>query len=272
MALFSVDEEKCSRDGICAAECPSRVIMLRSKEDYPEPTVDADRYCLACGHCVAVCPNGALSLNWLDPEGCMPVEATFSAHQVEHLLRSRRSIRTFHERPVERKKLEKLLEVACYAPSAKNQQAWNWLVVQDPSEVRRLAGMVIDWMRSVIENDKGIAEDRGYMRIVEDWDRGDERICRGAPNLIIVHADKYCPFGSEDCALALEYMEVLAPSLGLGTCWGGHLYTAINQYPVLFEALELPPDHLAFGAMMVGYPKYRYQRLPRRNAPRVKWH
>jgi hypothetical protein len=46
---------------------------------------------------------------------------------------------------------------------------------------------------------------------------------------------------------------------------------AVNAYPPLFEALKLPGDHKAFGAVMVGYPKLKYQRLPLRNNPKICW-
>jgi len=45
----------------------------------------------------------------------------------------------------------------------------------------------------------------------------------------------------------------------------------VNSYPPLFEALGIPADHKAFGAVMVGYPKLRYQRLPVRKKPRITW-
>jgi hypothetical protein len=41
--------------------------------------------------------------------------------------------------------------------------------------------------------------------------------------------------------------------------------------PRLFEALGLPPGHLAFGAMMIGYPKFKYRRIPIRNRQKVIW-
>jgi nitroreductase/NAD-dependent dihydropyrimidine dehydrogenase PreA subunit len=271
--LLSVDMEKCIRDGICAAECPTRIIELAEDGDYPQPTSEADQYCIACGHCVAVCPQGALSLEWLSPDQCPPIrhELGIAADQAEQFLRARRSIRTFKERSVEREKLEKVLEIASYAPSAKNMQPWHWLVVVDAREVGRLAELVVQWMRGIVQENREAAESRGFVRVVDAWDRGEERICRGAPHVIVVHGDKTWGFGAEDCALALEYLELFAPTLGLGTCWAGYLYSAINSYPPLFQALGLPPDHRAFGAMMIGYPKFKYHRLPRRNPLRVAW-
>jgi nitroreductase len=76
-------------------------------------------------------------------------ELELSREQAEQFLRSRRSIRTFKEKPAERAKLEMLLEMACFAPSAKNSQPWHWTVVERPAEVRHLAGLVIEYMRGL---------------------------------------------------------------------------------------------------------------------------
>lgn len=273
MSLFTIDRDRCNQDGLCAAECPARVIQMDPAEGWPGPVPEAEEFCIACGHCVAVCPTGALSLSWLKPEDCPPVrtELALSAEQAEQFLRSRRSIRTFQDRPVERDKITKLLEITCGAPSAKNSQFWHWLIIEDPAQVRRLTGLVIDWMRAETERNPAQARERGFPRVLAAWKDGDERICRGAPCLILVHGDKTWGYGAEDAALALGYLELFAPVLGLGACWGGYFYTATNSYPPLSEALGLPEEHRAFGAMMLGYPKFKYQRLPRRNSPRVTW-
>jgi nitroreductase len=191
--------------------------------------------------------------------------------QVVQLLRSRRSIRNYKSKPVERDKLARLLEIACCAPSAKNNQPWHWTVVEDPAETKRMAGMVIEWMRILIERNPEQAELRGFPRVVAAWDAGEERICRGAPHIIVVHGAKDYGFGAEDCALALSYLELYAPAIGLGSCWGGYFYSAVNAYPPLFEALGLPAEHKAFGSVMVGYPKFKYQRLPVRKSPKVSY-
>ena len=273
MSFIAIDREKCNQDGICVAECPARIIRMDSGNEYPTPTSDFKEVCLKCGHCVTVCPTGALSLNWLNPEDCplMEQELAVTPKQAEQFLRGRRSIRTFKEKPVPREILEKLLETACSAPSAKNMQPWHWVVIQEPAEVRRLASMVIDWMRKVIQDNPQAAETMGFTRVVSAWDQGDERVCWAAPHLIVVHADKNWAFAAEDCTLALSHLDLYAASLGLGACWGGYFYSAVNAHPPLFEALALPDDHRALGAMMVGYPKFTYQRIPVRKRPKVTW-
>jgi nitroreductase/NAD-dependent dihydropyrimidine dehydrogenase PreA subunit len=273
VGFITVDQEKCNQDGICAAECPARIITMDPEEDYPVATPDFRDLCLKCGHCAAVCPTGALSLEWLTPEDCRPIrrELIVTPEQAEQFLCGRRSIRTFKEEPVPRNILEKLLEIACSAPSAKNQQPWHWIVVETPSEVKRLAGMVVEWMRGVIRENPEEAEARGFTRIAAAWDEGHERVCRGAPHVVVAHADRNWAFAPEDCALALGLLDLYTTSIGMGACWGGYFYKAVNAYPPLFEALGLPPDHLAFGAMMIGYPRYGYQSIPVRNRPRVTW-
>jgi hypothetical protein len=39
----------------------------------------------------------------------------------------------------------------------------------------------------------------------------------------------------------------------------------------MHEALDLPPEHITYGAMMIGQPDVRYHRLPLRTAPRISW-
>jgi nitroreductase/NAD-dependent dihydropyrimidine dehydrogenase PreA subunit len=273
LAFITVDEKKCNQDAICAAECPGRIIEMDEKSGYPKPTADFEEICLQCGHCVAVCPTGALTLDWLGPEVCRSIskELGITPDQAEQFLCSRRSIRTFKEEQVPRPVLEKLLEIACAAPSAKNQQPWHWIVVQDRGEVRRLAGMVVEWVRQVIKSAPQEAEAMGLSRVVASWDEAHHHICRGAPHMIVAHADKNWRFSTEDCTLAVSHLTLYATGVGLGTCWAGYFYKAINEYPPLFKALGLPSDHLAYGAVMIGYPKFKYRLIPRRNPPRITW-
>ena len=54
----------------------------------------------------------------------------------------RRSIRAYDDRPVERDKIERLLEAARLAPSASNRQEWRFVVVTDPEILDHLADTV----------------------------------------------------------------------------------------------------------------------------------
>ena len=272
MSGLTVDQDMCNQDGICAAVCPRHLIEM-TPEEYPAAGPDFAELCLKCGHCVAVCPQAALSLDWLQPEDCLDLrpELSLNQEQAAQFLRSRRSIRIYQDKPVERAKLEELLATAVHAASASNGQPWHWLVIQDRAEVKRMAGLVIDWMRQTIDQDPDLAQAFSMASLVSAWDSGQDRISRDAPNLILVHGDEGLFFGPEDCALALSYVELLAPTLGLGACWVAYLYYPSNLYPPLTKALGLPKGHRFYGAVLVGYPKFKYQRSPNRNPARVTW-
>jgi nitroreductase/NAD-dependent dihydropyrimidine dehydrogenase PreA subunit len=262
MNLLSVDQEKCKRDGICVRVCPMSIIELETKEAFPTMIDGGDEFCITCGHCVAVCPHGAISHAVMGSEACPSVrnEWSLGPEQVEHFLRSRRSIRAYKKKKVDRETLTKLIDIARFAPSGHNRQPVNWLIIHDSEEVYRLAGLVVEWMQNLIKDGSPLAAAMHIDRVVAAWEAGTERICRGAPHT-----------AQAASTIALTYVELAAPSFGLGACWAGYFNAAANFWAPMKEALRLPDGHVSFGAMMIGHPKFRYHRLPSRNAARISW-
>lgn len=273
MSLFSVDREKCKRDGICSASCPAGLIEMKDKESFPTPIAGAEELCITCGHCVAVCPHGALSLEAMKADDCPPVnkELLPGPDMVEHFLRYRRSIRRYKDKRVDRDLLERLIDIAGFAPSGHNLQPVRWLVFERKEEIGRIAGIVISWMRMMIENQPEIAQPFHFDRVVQAWERGEDRVLRGAPALIVAHGNAALTTSQPSCIIALTYLELAAASLGLGACWAGYFNAAATFYPPMKEALDLPSGHQSFGAMMVGHPTYSYHRLPLRKTPQITW-
>jgi nitroreductase/NAD-dependent dihydropyrimidine dehydrogenase PreA subunit len=273
MTLLNVDSEKCIRDGACLAVCPASIIEFKEEGSIPSLISGGEEICIACGHCMAVCPEGAMAHEKMKPEDCPVVREDWhvGAEQMAHLLRSRRSIRVYENKPVERKLLKELIDMARYAPSGHNLQPVNWLVIEDGREVQHLAGHIADWMKSLIEQGSPLVAMLHLDRVVSAWQEGKDRICRNAPHVIVAHAPKYGDITSAVCTIALTYLELAAPSLGLGACWAGFFTAAANLWPPMQKALGLPEGHLSFGAMMIGWPMYSYRRLPLRNPARVTW-
>lgn len=273
MNLFTIDEKKCKRDGVCVAECPLKLIEMKNAKATPTPTADAVDRCVKCGHCVAVCPHGAFKHSMLKTELFPPVKKEFalSPEHAEHFLRSRRSIRSYQDKPIEREKLQKLIEIARYAPTGSNSQLVQWLAVNSRPEVKKLTAIVIDLIREMIAAKDPFAISYGLDRFVSGWENGIDRISRGAPALVVAHAPKEYSLGHIDCASALAYLDLAAPTLSLGTCWAGFFMLAVSKHKPLQDALALPEGNVAHGIMMVGYPKYKYQRLVPRNEPKIEW-
>lgn len=269
MSLFTVDE-KCVGCGACTEECGVKIIEVKA-DKIPKPASNADKLCINCGHCVAVCPQGALTHRSMDPQKCQPVSPGLlpSAAQVEHLLKTRRSIRSFQTKPIPVEIIRRIIETASYAPTGQNSQAVKWMVIDDRRKVGRLAGMTIDWLKSTIKDDPEVAKRVKASTCVGNWNRGFDTITWGAPHVVVAYAEG--TRWEEECKIALTFLDLAAYSEGIGTCWGGWFNLAANLWKPMRENLGLPEGHNPFGAMMLGYPKNKFYRIPLRTKPNIVW-
>lgn len=272
MSFIQIDQEKCHRDGLCAMDCPMGIIT-HQKGELPVGIANAAELCVGCGHCVSICPHGAISLPDVNASDCTPIakDLRISQSQSAQFLKARRSIRQFQDKPVPREELAKLVDVASYAPSGHNAQPLSFLVIEDSKEVHRLAGIVVKWMRSLIEQKSPLVARMHLDRVVAEWDAGNDRICRGAPHVILAYAPKLNPMAQGSATIALTYLELAAFGMGLGACWAGYFSAAAQVFPEMAEALALPEEHGCFGAMMIGHSQVKYKRIPPRNVPRIQW-
>ena len=273
MGFLSIDESKCKKDGICASECPTAIIRLQEGDGYPEQVPGSEDSCLLCGHCVAVCPNGALSHAHVPIEACPPIkkDLTINEDQAVQFLRSRRSIRVFRDKPVEKEKIQRLLDIARYAPTGSNSQTLEWQVFTDKAKIHEFAELVVGWFRSMLKKDLQPPLPAYIPRMVAGWDAGHDGVMRNAPALIVASAPKEIRNGTVDLTITLSYLDLIAPKIGLGTCWAGMLQGALLSLPSLREAVGIPEGHSHHYPMMIGYPKLKYQRLIERKPPKVTW-
>jgi nitroreductase/NAD-dependent dihydropyrimidine dehydrogenase PreA subunit len=270
--IFEVDQNTCNRDGICVESCPSGLIEMKDG-GYPTPVPEAEDMCIRCGHCVTVCPTGSLNHRVVKLERCLPLDKNINitAEQCEQFLKGRRSIRAFKKKSISQNDLVQLIEVSRFAPTGHNSQSVEWLVISNHDEIHHLAGLTIDWMRTIIRDNPKLAAELFLERTVNRWEQGIDVILRDAPALIITHAAKDNRIAPMDCVIALTYLDMAAVSMGMGCCWAGFFRTASVNHKPLVDALGLPEGNQCFGAMMVGYPKFHYHRIPTRKPPKVTW-
>ncbi len=273
MTLFSVDEKKCKKDGICAAECPFAIIDFQGKEKVPQPFDHSEAFCINCGHCVSVCPHGALTHKNLAPEECYPIdkERVLTIDQTEHFLRYRRSIRNYKDKAVEPEKIEKLIHIASHAPSGHNTQPVLWQVIDGKKKVHELSSHVIDWMKNILKTQPDIGKMMHLDMITAAWDAGLDVVSRKAPALVLVNGGSKDPYADTACKIAMTFFDLAAPSIGLGSCWNGYFNRAAMSWEPLQKALGFKQGITNYGTMMLGYPKYQYYRMPNRNTPEVTW-
>lgn len=272
MPRLLVDEALCTRCGLCSQACPVNIIRLVDG-DVPRYVDDGAERCIICGHCEAVCPAGAVTVEdpRLDPQVCPSPETVLSPEQLGSHLRMRRSIRRYRQEPVDRGVIEQMLDIVRYAPTGANSQAVSWLVIHDTVELRRLTGLVVDWMRAMAECDTPLHSYFNFAAMVKAWEKGHDPICRSAPHLLIAHARENAPTARVDAVIALSHLEIVAPAFGVGVCWAGFFQFATESWEPLLKALSLPEGQVPVYAMMLGYPSFSYQRPPKRNPVSATW-
>jgi len=245
MNLITVDKESCRRDGVCIAACPLGSIVADA-EGYPVAPKDAD--CIQCGHCVAICPHGALQNNRLPMADFLPAprgRASFEA--TAGLMRHRRSVRQYKAQPVPRETLAELLDVARYAPTAKNTQQISYIVLENPETTKALGKAIAAWALPL----------PGMERYAKLHAAGGDFVMRGAPHLVVALADANNEWGLTDAGIALSYLELAAAAHGLGACWAGIVQRALTKNAELAASIGVPADKAVYGALMLGQPKLR---------------
>lgn len=270
MDFMTIDAGKCARDGFCASECPTKILAI-GDDGLPALVEGGEEYCINCYHCVAVCPTAAFTLGKVTPESCAPVAANPSEDQLANFMLSRRSARAFKQKAVDKDVLQNCIDIASHAPTGHNSQPVHWTVIYEAEEVKRLAGLVADWMRMMIDARPEMARQFNFNKVVERWDKGVDVILRGAPHIVIAHADRDLLSSPAACSIALTHFELAAHAKGLGCTWAGFFHAAAATFPPLSQALGLPAKHQIFGAMMVGFNKHKYHRVPPRVEARIAW-
>jgi len=272
MNLFTVDKSLCQKDGNCAWVCPVGIITTDAG-GYPTPVEGAAERCINCGHCVAICPHAALSLGTMSARECLtlPEGWNLSAAQVEYLLKGRRSIRVFKKDVVERSTIECMIDTARYAPSGVNRQPVRWVVVHDTQKVRQIAQETVNWMKSLLKEKSPMAESFKFENLVAGWEQGRDFICRQAPHMVLMYALKDDMTAPGACMIAGAYFELAALPQGVGTCWAGYAHMALNRWPAAQDIVNISKKCDCFGAFLVGYPRFKYSRIPMRNPPKISW-
>ena len=143
-------------------------------------------------------------------------------------IRLRKSVRAFKEREVGEEVLNRLLEAARLAPSAKNFQEWRFVVVRDRETRLRLV--------KAARGQKFVAEAPVVLACCAETD-GHVMTC-----------GQLCyPI---DIAIAIDHVTLCAASEGLGTCWIGSFFE--DQVK---EILNIPPEIRVVQLLPIGYPR-----------------
>ena len=143
------------------------------------------------------------------------------------IVKKRRSVRSYLEKPVPEDVLLRILESARLAPSASNRQAWKFIVVKDP-ELRNALSVAANNQRFVGQAPVVIAA-----------------VALMPEGLMSCGVPRY----AVDLSIAVTHMTLAAAAEGLGTCWIG----AFSQEKAK-ELLQVPDEYKVVALLPLGYP------------------
>jgi nitroreductase len=143
-------------------------------------------------------------------------------------IRARRNVREFDDRPIAGDDLDRILEAARRAPSSRNSQSWDFVVVTERDHLQALSGV---------------------------W-RGGDHIARAAAAVAILvptipdpHVRERCAFDAGQAAMS---MMLAAADLGIGSC-----HSAIGDQALMRRLLGAPEDREGVIILSLGYPEGR---------------
>jgi nitroreductase/NAD-dependent dihydropyrimidine dehydrogenase PreA subunit len=261
MLQFEVQPELCTACGLCADDCPARIIDLET--GLPAIAPDKEDSCIRCQHCLAICPTAAISILGVRPEELQSVPDSFPVPQaLETLIRGRRSVRKFLDENLDPKLLDHLLEVAWQAPTGANARQVQFTVVDDREKMAEVRNAVMSGLSRLVRNNALPEQLAFFASFVSKWEEdGIDVIFRGAPHLLIASAPAKVPTPVADCLIALTTFDLFAQAHGVGTTWVGYANWAIDTLlPEMKQELGIPADHKIGYCMIFGNPAVKYAR------------
>lgn len=182
------------------------------------------------------------------------------------IIKSRRSVRSFQEKEVPEKLINRIIECACYAPSGMNAQPWRFIVVTNPEVREELRLKSIQYAWPFILKAKKQHPERFEM-IKKRFDTLHDPIYYQAPVIIfIIGTGDYSEYS---CALAAQNLMLSAASLSLGSCWvaaGG----VIQKDDKCRRLLGLKKDEKIIAPIIVGFEEGS-TKAPKRKKTNIIW-
>lgn len=251
--------DRCLSCECCVSACRRYIFRMGGKGK-----IEIDQnllpLCMHCGHCTAVCPGEAIVLDGVPsaslPE--LPANLGLSPDALMLFLKSKRSVGAYSSREVPREVLEKALDAANYAPSARGAHPVRWVVITEPANRERLLQEMLPYYEH--------AEDVTSRSHYENYLKGVDSLLRYAPCIVLACAPEHV-YGEADCVSAATYLSLALYAQGVASCWAGSILALTRQGSL--KSVAVPEGCEAYAALMVGYPDENFLKLPHRLDPVV---
>ncbi len=272
----SIDLEKCTGCLKCEKDCPASAITIKTGE------IAAS--CIHCGHCVAICPEMAVSP---DRGVIVPLkQQTVQPEDFRNLSAGIRSCRSFLSKEIPDDILMQLIENMKHYPSASNGRQLKVTIVRTAEKVGLLNDMTEDTLikklsfftspivRPVIRVLKPSLDFNRLRRyrdsMVVRKKMKDSSVCHNAPAVILFHGPaSETGMLEADANIWATNTSVYANTMGLASCFVGFVVQAMGKNSRQNSSFGIPSNHRVYASLLVGFPKVRYQNETSREHPEV---
>jgi nitroreductase len=172
----------------------------------------------------------------------------------QELVRGRRSVRRYLERPVEREKVLACLDAARLAPSAENVQPWRFLVIDDPGIKERFSEAAFS---GIYRTSRFAGKAPVLVLIMARLDVLANRIGKQVQKV---------PFYLIDVGIAGGQLSLQAEELGLGTCWIGWFNLRRTR-----KFFRIPRRYKIVCLIALGYYEKKPREKSRRSLSEIVW-
>lgn len=183
---------------------------------------------------------------------------------VQEAIFTRRSVRDYADRKIEKTTVEQLIHAAVQAPSAINQQPWAFAVIQDKTLLRSFSDRAKELMAKTMHMEFLAMELREMLS-----DRAFN-IFYNAGTVIVIFAKPMGAHPDWDCCLAGQNLMLAAHGMGLATCPIGFAWALFESNNVK-EELQIPAEYRPILPIIVGYPKQPMASVARKEPEIVCW-
>ena len=133
--IIQVDPNRCVKCGACVKDCIVE-ILKPGADGFPAVAPELERYCLNCQHCLAVCPQGALTCHGVTAGQCPAPGPLPETEKMLNLLRQRRSIRQFRDENLPPEVMKNLKDSLAWTPTGCNDHRLFFRIIEDKEKWR----------------------------------------------------------------------------------------------------------------------------------------